>query len=41
MRSTRFATINVPEPRLLSVQVWDKSMVKAVEKAIVRFPTSG
>ena len=25
----------VPEPRLLSVQVWDKSMVKAVEKAIV------
>jgi ribosome recycling factor len=29
------ATISVPEPRLLSVQVWDKSMVKAVEKAIV------
>ena len=28
-------TISVPEPRLLSVQVWDKSMVKAVEKAIV------
>ncbi|MGN8548092.1 ribosome recycling factor [Bradyrhizobium sp. 13971] len=29
------ATISVPEPRLLSVQVWDKTMVKAVEKAIV------
>jgi len=28
------ANINVPEPRLLSVQVWDKGMVKAVEKAI-------
>jgi ribosome recycling factor len=26
--------INVPEPRMISVQVWDKSMVKAVEKAI-------
>ncbi|MEE8123608.1 MAG: ribosome recycling factor [Alphaproteobacteria bacterium] len=28
------ATINVPEPRLLSVNVWDKSLVGAVEKAI-------
>lgn len=26
--------INVPEPRTLSVQVWDKGLVKAVEKAI-------
>jgi ribosome recycling factor len=26
--------INVPEPRMISVQVWDKSNVKAVEKAI-------
>lgn len=26
--------INVPEPRMISVQVWDKSLVKAVEKAI-------
>jgi ribosome recycling factor len=25
----------VPEPRMISVQVWDKSMVKPVEKAIV------
>lgn len=28
------ATITVPEPRLLSVQVWDRGMVGAVEKAI-------
>lgn len=28
------ATISVPEPRLLIVQVWDKSTLKAVEKAI-------
>lgn len=26
--------VNVPEPRLLTVQVWDKSLVKVVEKAI-------
>src|SRR3546814_3511465 len=25
---------SVPEPRMISVQVWDKSNVKAVEKAI-------
>ena len=28
------ANVNVPESRLLTVQVWDKGMVKAVEKAI-------
>ena len=28
------ATINVPEPRMITVQVWDRSQVKAVEKAI-------
>jgi ribosome recycling factor len=28
------ATVSVPEPRMLSVQVWDKTMVAAVEKAI-------
>ncbi len=27
-------TISVPEPRLLTVQVWDQQLVKAVEKAI-------
>jgi ribosome recycling factor len=34
MPLNQVATISVPEPRLLSVQVWDKSMVHAVEKAI-------
>src|SRR4029079_12499118 len=29
------ATVSVPEPRMISVQVWDKSMVHAVEKAII------
>jgi ribosome recycling factor len=28
------ATVSAPEPRLLSVQVWDRAMVSAVEKAI-------
>jgi ribosome recycling factor len=28
------AAISVPEPRLISVSVWDKGMVAAVEKAI-------
>ncbi|WP_323784561.1 ribosome recycling factor [Thalassovita sp.] len=27
-------TINVPEPRMVTINVWDKSMVGAVEKAI-------
>lgn len=30
----QLATVSVPEARLISVQVWDKSMVHAVEKAI-------
>jgi ribosome recycling factor len=34
MPLTQLANVNVPEPRLLSVQVWDRSMVQAVEKAI-------
>ena len=34
MPLNQVATINVPEPRMLSVQVWDKTQVKAVEKAI-------
>src|SRR5215216_4877205 len=34
MPLNQVATISVPEPRLISVQVWDKSMVHAVEKAI-------
>src|ERR1700736_2678901 len=35
MPLNQLATISVPEPRLISVQVWDKSMVHAVEKAII------
>ncbi|SIQ49527.1 ribosome recycling factor [Bosea sp. TND4EK4] len=31
---SQLATVSVPEPRLLSVQVWDRSMTNAVEKAI-------
>jgi ribosome recycling factor len=27
-------TVGVPEPRMLTVQVWDRGLVKAVEKAI-------
>ena len=34
MPLNQLAHINVPEPRMLTVQVWDKGMVKAVEKAI-------
>ena len=35
MSLNQVATVSVPEPRLLSVQVWDRSMVSAVEKAIM------
>jgi ribosome recycling factor len=34
MPLNQLGTISVPEPRLWHVQVWDKSMVHAVEKAI-------
>jgi ribosome recycling factor len=34
MPLNQVGTVSVPEPRLLSVTVWDKSNVKAVEKAI-------
>src|SRR6202050_4680618 len=34
MPLNQLASISVPEPRLLNVQVWDRSMVHAVEKAI-------
>jgi ribosome recycling factor len=34
MPLNQVATISVPESRMLSVQVWDKGMVGAVEKAI-------
>ncbi len=34
MPINQLATISVPEPRMLSVQVWDKGLVGAVERAI-------
>lgn len=34
MPLAQVATVSVPEPRLLSVSVWDRSLVHAVEKAI-------
>ncbi|GGB30490.1 ribosome-recycling factor [Tistrella bauzanensis] len=34
MTVSQVATISVPEPRMLSVQVWDQSLAKAVDRAI-------
>jgi ribosome recycling factor len=34
MPINQVATVNVPEPRMLSVQVWDKQLAGAVDKAI-------
>ena len=34
MPLNQVGSVNVPEPRLITVQVWDKSQVKAVENAI-------
>jgi ribosome recycling factor len=34
MPMNQVGTIGVPEPRMLTVQVWDKGLVKSVEKAI-------
>jgi len=30
----QLASVNVPEPRMITVQVWDRNNVKAVDKAI-------
>lgn len=35
MPMNQVGTIGVPEPRLLTVQVWDRGLVKAVERAIL------
>src|SRR6187551_3301042 len=35
MPLNQVATVSVPEPRLLTVNVWDRSLVHAAEKAIV------
>ena len=34
MHLNQVATVSVPEPRMLTVQVWDRSMTASVEKAI-------
>ncbi len=34
MPMSQVGTIGVPEPRMLSVQVWDRQLVNAVDKAI-------
>lgn len=34
MPINQVATVSVPEPRMISVSVWDKSMVQAVDRAI-------
>jgi ribosome recycling factor len=34
MHLSQLATVTVPEARMINVQVWDKEMVKTVEKAI-------
>ncbi len=34
MPLNQVATVTVPEPRMLSVQVWDRTLASAVEKAI-------
>ncbi|KQU62459.1 ribosome-recycling factor [Sphingomonas sp. Leaf339] len=34
MPLTQVATVSAPEPRMLTVQVWDKTNVSSVEKAI-------
>ena len=34
MPLNQVATVSVPEPRMISVQVWDRTNVQAVDKAI-------
>ena len=34
MPLNQLATISVPEPRMITVQVWDRGLVKAVDRAI-------
>lgn len=37
MHLSQLATVSVPEARLITVQVWDKAILKAVDKAIREF----
>jgi ribosome recycling factor len=34
MPMTQVSTVSVPEPRLISIQVWDKAMVQPVDRSI-------
>lgn len=34
MPVNQVGTVNVPEPRMISIQVWDKALVSAVDRAI-------
>ena len=34
MPLNQLASVNVPEPRMITVQVWDREVVKAVDRAI-------
>ena len=38
MPLSQLATINVPEARMLTIKPWDKSQIKAIEKALVQSP---
>jgi ribosome recycling factor len=35
---SQMATVNVPEARMLTIKPWDKSQIKAIEKALVQSP---
>jgi ribosome recycling factor len=35
MPISQLGTISAPEPRMLSIQIWDHSMIKSVEKALM------
>jgi ribosome recycling factor len=35
---SQLATVNVPEARMLTIKPWDKSQIKAIEKALVQSP---
>lgn len=35
---SQLATVNVPEARMITIKPWDKSQIKAIEKAIVQSP---
>ena len=34
MPISQVGTVNIPEPRMISIQVWDKALVSAVDRAI-------